>query len=171
MMKMLEAGGLDVLTDDVRRANEDNPQGYHEFELVKQIEHDKSWLGEAEGKAVKMISQLLHHLPAEYRYEVVFMRREMEELLASQRKMLERRGEPINSVSEERMAELFGKHIDRVLAWLRQQPNFDMLCISYNRVLESPLEQAEVINKFLSDELDVKAMAEVVEPALYRQRR
>lgn len=171
MMKMLEAGGLEVLTDQVRRADEDNPQGYYEFERVKQIEHDRSWLRDAEGKAVKMISQLLHHLPAEYTYQVVFMRREMEELLASQRKMLERRGEPASSVSEQKMSELFGKHLDRVLAWLRQRPNFDVLYVSYNRVLESPREQAEVINEFLREDLDVEAMAEVVDPALYRHRR
>ncbi len=171
MMKMLEAGGLDVLTDDVRTADVDNPRGYYEFERVKQIEHDRSWLEDARGRAVKMISQLLHHLPAEYSYEVVFMLREMEELLVSQRKMLERRGEPTNAVSEKKMGELFRKHLDRVLAWLDERPNFEVLCVSYNQVLESPREQAEMINEFFSEGLDVRAMVDVVDPTLYRQRR
>ncbi|HSJ55892.1 MAG TPA: sulfotransferase family protein, partial [Anaerolineae bacterium] len=79
MMKMLEAGGVRVLTDYERTADEDNPKGYYEFERVKQIEHDREWLPEACGKAVKMVSALLKHLPADYYYKVIFMRREMEE--------------------------------------------------------------------------------------------
>ena len=85
MMMMLQTGGMAVLTDSIRQADDDNPRGYYEFECVKEIEHDKEWLPLAQGKAVKMISVLLRHLPDEYQYEVIFMRRKMEEILASQR--------------------------------------------------------------------------------------
>lgn len=170
MMRMLQAGGLEVLTDDQRTPDRDNPKGYFEFERVKQIEHDKSWLDQAGGKVVKMISQLLLHLPADYRYRVVFMHREMEELLASQRKMLERRGEPLDEASDLRMAELFQKHLERVQAWLDQQSNFDVIHVSYNQVLEAPGEQVMRLNRFFGEELDVEAMEDVVDPTLYRQR-
>ncbi len=170
MMRMLEAGGLEVLTDQVRTADKDNPRGYYEFERVKQIENDESWLEEAAGKVVKMISQLLVHLPPSHRYQVVFMRRDIDEVLASQRKMLERRGEPLDRISDARMAELFHKHLERVGAWLDRQPNFDVAYVSYNKVLESPREQAETLNHLFAQDLDVAAMAEVVDPALYRQR-
>jgi hypothetical protein len=133
MMRMLEAGGIEVLSDGVRRADADNPRGYYEFERVKQIERDKSWLDDAEGRVVKMISQLLRHLPSDYTYRVIFMRRRMAEILASQRRMLVRRGESTDAVSDERMAALFRDHIRRVGAWLDQQPNFAVITVSYNR--------------------------------------
>lgn len=170
MMRMLQAGGLEVLTDDQRTPDQDNPKGYFEYERVKQIEQDESWLEEARGKVVKMVSQLLLHLPADYRYRVVFMHREMEELLASQRKMLERRGEPLDRASDPRMAELFHKHLERVQAWLDQQSNFDVIHVSYNQVLEAPRGQVSRLNRFFGEELDVKAMVDVVDPTLYRQR-
>lgn len=171
MMRMLEAGGIPVLTDEIREADADNPKGYYEFERVKQIEHDKAWLEDAQGKVVKMISQLLKHLPPRYTYKVVFMRRKMEEILASQRKMLVRRNEQTNKISDEQMAALFRKHLQRVEAWLAEQPNFDVLYISYNDIIAEPVAQAERIGEFFDGALDVEAMASVVNPSLYRQRR
>ena len=111
MMKMLEAGGMQVLTDHIRTADEDNPKGYYEFERVKQIEHDQAWLPDAQGKVVKMISALLKHLPSSYTYKVIFMRRNIDEILASQKQMLIRRGEPTDVVSDEKLTELFDRHI------------------------------------------------------------
>lgn len=171
MMKMLEAGGLELLTDGIRAADEDNPQGYYEFEQVKQIERDKSWLPAARGKAVKMISALLRHLPEGYRYKVIFMQRAMPEVLASQRQMLIRRGEDPDKVSDERMAELFSKHLEQVEAWLAQQPHFETLYVSYNEMLADPEPHAQRINAFLGGGLDVERMVNVIDPNLYRQRR
>jgi hypothetical protein len=171
MMKMLEAGGLPVLTDNIRTADEDNPKGYYEFERVKQIEEDKEWLEEARGKVVKMIAALLKHLPSENRYRVIFIRRNMDEILASQKRMLIRRGEPTDAISDERMADLFRKHVARVEEWLDRQPNFDLLYVHYSDILADPQPQAEQINTFLGHALDAEAMASVVDPALYRQRQ
>jgi len=170
MMKMLAAGGLPVLTDEIRTADVDNPQGYYEFERVKQIETDQAWLEGARGKVVKMIAALLKHLPPDYDYQVIFVQRQMAEILASQRQMLIRRGEPTDAISDERMAALFQKHVERVQAWLAEQPNFDVLYVHYNRILEEPLPHARRINEFLGGGLDVERMAAVVEPTLYRQR-
>ena len=171
MMRMLEAGGVPVLTDRIRTADADNPEGYYEFERVKQIEEDKAWLPDAEGKVVKMIAALLKHLPPEYRYHVILMRRKIEEVLASQREMLVRRGEPTDAVPDERMAELFAKHVAQVETWLAEQPNFKILYVDYGEVLAEPLAQAERVSQFLDCALDIEKMAGVVDPALYRQRR
>ncbi len=114
MMRMLEAGGLPVLADHLRTADEDNPEGYYEFERVKKIEHDSAWLEEARGRVVKMISALLKHLPPGYTYKIVFMRRKLEEILASQREMLVRRGKPADATGDARMAEFFTSHLHRV---------------------------------------------------------
>jgi hypothetical protein len=170
MMKMLEAGGFPVLTDELREADRDNPKGYYEFEPVKQLAHDRSWLSDAEGRVVKIISQLLKHLPSDHSYKVVFMRREMEEILASQRRMLVRRGEDTDTTADEKLAMLFRHHLESVQQWLEDQPNFDVLYVSYNHVLESPREEAQRIDRFFQENLDVEAMAGVVDPTLYRQR-
>jgi hypothetical protein len=170
MMMMLEAGGMPVLTDRQRPADEDNPRGYYEFERVKQIERDQAWLEDARGKVVKMISELLKRLPQDYTYKVVFMRRRMEEILASQRRMLIRRGEPTDRVSDGEMARFFEAHLRRVEAWIARQPNIEVLYVRYHEILDNPAEQAARINQFLGNSLDVDGMVRVVDRALYRQR-
>ena len=93
-MKMLAEGGLSVVTDQLRSADEDNPNGYFEMEAVKQmINGNTDWLQDAAGKVVKVISALLEYLPQEYSYKIIFMEREIKEILASQRKMLAHRNE------------------------------------------------------------------------------
>jgi hypothetical protein len=170
MMKMLAAGGLEPLTDNIRTADEDNPRGYFEFERVKQIESDKAWLEEAQGRVVKLISALLKHLPPSYNYKVVFMRRAMPEILASQRQMLIRRGEPADAVPDDKMAAMFDKHVAQVEAWLTAQPNIEVLYISYNEVMKDSRSHAERINEFLGGSLQVDEMVSVVDRALYRQQ-
>src|SRR6185503_12923461 len=170
MMKMLAAGGLEPLTDNIRTADEDNPKGYFEFERVKQIENDKAWLEEARGRVVKLISALLKHLPASYNYKVLFMRRAMPEILASQRQMLIRRGEPADSVPDDRMAAMFEKHLAQIESWLAAQPNIETIYVSYNEVMNDSRQHAEQINTFLGDSLNVEAMSGVVDRALYRQK-
>ena len=171
MMRMLEAGGTEVLTDGMRRADEDNPKGYYEFERVKQLEHDKSWLKDTRGKAVKIIAALLKHLPPDYTYKVIFMHRRLEETLTSQKQMLVRRGEPSEAVSDDRMAKLFQQHLRRVDAWLAEQPNIEVFYVNYNQILQRPLEHAQRINGFLGNTLNTEDMASAVDRTLYRQRQ
>ncbi len=172
MMKMLEAGGLEVLTDHLRRPNEDNPQGYYEFERVKKLpEGDTVWLSNAEGKVVKVISALLMHLPSEHTYKILFMRRSMEEILASQKQMLVRRGEPTDKVDDAEMSRLFEKHLQEVQTWLGRQPYITYLDVNYNVMLRDPRPQLSYVCSFLDHALDLEKMVEVVDPALYRQKK
>jgi hypothetical protein len=171
MMKMLEAGGVSVLTDNLRQADEDNPKGYFELEKVKKLKDgETAWVASAKGKAVKTISAHLEYLPGEYHYKVLFMQREMKEILASQREMLIRRGEPADSVKDEKMAELFNKHLDKVANWINHQTNFDVLTINYNEILANPQPILDQLVDFLALDLDKNAMRKVVDPDLYRQR-
>jgi len=171
MMKMLAAGGIEPLIDNLREADDDNPKGYFEFERVKQIEHDKVWLADARGRVVKLISALLKHLPSEYNYKIIFMRRAMSEILASQRQMLLRRGEPADAVPDEKMAAMFEKHIAQVESWLAAQPNIETIFVSYNEVMNDPRPHAERINDFLGGALNVDAMTVVADRSLYRQKQ
>ena len=171
MMRMLEAGGLPVLADHLRTADEDNPEGYYEFERVKKIEHDTAWLEDARGRVVKMISALLKHLPPGYTYKIVFMRRKLEEVLASQREMLVRRDKPADATGDAKMAEFFANHLRRVETWLAEQPNLDVLYVSYNELIQDPEPLCARVVQFLGVPLDSRRMASVVSGALYRQRR
>jgi len=171
MMKMIEAGGIEVLTDHIRTPNQDNPRGYYEFERVKALpDGDTAWLDDSIGKAVKVISQLLLHLPASHTFKVLFVRRAMREILASQKRMLENRGEEADHVHDEAMALLFERHLDRVFAWMAEQANVSYLEVDYNRIVRDPLPPAREIAAFLGGDLDVEAMVSVVDPSLYRNR-
>jgi hypothetical protein len=171
MMKMLEAGGLPPLTDHIRRPNEDNPEGYYEFERVKKLpKGDTLWLAEAHGKAVKIIATLLQHLPPTYTYNVLFMRRNLKEVVASQNKMLLNRNEAPNAMDEVELAELFNNHLAHIYLWLDQQPHIRYLNINYNQLLQEPEALVDQINRFLNANLDTAQMAAVVDPNLYRQR-
>jgi len=169
-MRMLEAGGMEIVTDGEREADEDNPRGYYEDERVKDLANapDRSWLRASRGRAVKVISFLLKDLPPNLNYRVILMRRDLGEVLASQRKMLNRRGET-DDTPDERMMELWQDQLWRVNYLLRHAPHFEWVEIEYGEALRDPAAAATRIAG-LVDGLDERAMAEVVDPALYRNR-
>jgi hypothetical protein len=171
MMQMLMAGGMGIVTDAIRKADEDNPRGYLEWERVKKLKEDKSWLNECSGKAVKVISMLLFDLPSNPHYKIIFMQRATEEVLASQRIMLERQGEIKDGISDEHMAEKFEKHLKQVEDWIAHQSNIEVLYVKYDEVIADPLRYSKVVNNFLGEDLNTKTMAEAVEETLYRQRK
>lgn len=171
MMQMLSAGGIAALVDNLRAADADNPQGYYELESVKEMPKGNfAWLSGAQGKAVKIISALLEFLPDSHVYRVVFMRRAMGEILASQRKMLLRRGEPADTVPDEKMAAVYARHLAQVEAMLAQRPHMTVLNVDYNSLVLDPLPAARRVNEFLGGRLDVAAMTQAVKQGLYRNR-
>jgi hypothetical protein len=172
MMKMLSAAGLPIVTDEVRGADDDNPRGYFEFERVKQLDKggDKSWLAEHRGKVLKIISFLLTDLPDDCFYRVVFMRRDLDEVLASQNKMLVRRGEAANGADDEKMKALYANHLRKMELTVGSRPNFEFLDVDYRQVIEDPRGQATRVGKFLSLAGRAQAMAGAVDGRLYRNR-
>ena len=171
MMQMLDAGGLAVKTDCQRAADEDNLKGYYELEAVKRTRHDCSWVRDAVGKAAKVIYVLLKDLPADYRYRVIFMQRDIDEVVRSQSAMLARRGERGAGISDREMADTFRRQLARCATWMAKQPHWKVLDVEYRTVVKDPLAQANRVCDFLGVEMDVDAMASAVDPALYRQRQ
>jgi len=172
MMKMLEAGGVPVMTDAIRKADVDNPKGYYEYERVKNLEKetDKSYVREARGKAVKVISFLLKDLPDDNFYQVIFMRRHLDEVIDSQNKMLDRRGE--DSIdARESMAEAYRNHLAAVKILVRKRPNFAMLEFRYDEAVKDPRQAGHAVNAFLGGRLDEAAMTAVIDGELYRNRK
>jgi hypothetical protein len=173
MMKMLQAGGMPLYVDDVRKPDEDNPIGYHELEEVKSLlkEEDKAWLGQGKGKAIKIVSTLLPGLPSSHFYKVIFMQRHLDEVILSQNKMLRRRGEPVDESGDERMRGTLEKHLVRTKLWIDDQLNFAVVDVPYREVIADPRRQAQRVRNFLAVNLDVENMASAVDRSLYRNRR
>ena len=171
MMKMIEAGGMAALVDNIRQADDDNPKGYFEFEPVKKTKQDPSWLRQASGKVVKMVHLLLLDLPPDYQYRVVFMRRNLDEVIVSQNKMLERQGKSLGKLGEDRLKQLFTAQINKVDEFLREHDSFRVLHVSYNEALQDAGPVVQQVNDFLGGHLDTEAMQQIADPSLYRNRR
>jgi hypothetical protein len=169
MMQMLDNGGVIVVTDQIRSADTDNPKGYYEYEPVKTIKRDTSWLPATRGKAFKMVSQLLYDLPPSERYRIIFMERDLDETLRSQEKMLTRLGR--SPAPREAIKLAFSQHLERLHEWLQRQGNMAVFRVSYNDLLERPREQAERVQEFLGGTMDIGEMVTTVDPSLYRNRK
>jgi len=171
MMQMLAAGGVAILSDGERRADVDNPRGYLEWERIKQLPKNSACIAEAEGKAVKVVSQLLLSLPVGHEYRVIFMQRPFTEVMASQDEMLRRRGTFDPAEDNSVVARAFQDHLSDVYAWLNSKPYVKVSRVQYHSVLHEPKSAAEAVAKFLELPLDVEAMTQQVDGSLYRQRR
>ena len=170
MMQMLDAGGLPVLSDGERKADTDNPKGYLEWERIKRLPKDPSLIAEAEGKVVKVISQLILSLPASHEYKIVFMQRPLPEVLKSQDEMLRRRGNADSIAGASAIEEAFQRHLIEVNQWLAGRADMRVCRVHYHRVLREPKPVAEEIATFLQVPLDIVAMAGQVDGSLYRNR-
>ena len=171
-MKMLEAGGMELVVDNIRTADEDNPKGYYEDERVKDLSEmeDISWLKEARGKVIKIVSSLLNHLPESNTYKVVFMRRNLHEVLASQTKMLDRRDEESHTEDADLLS-MYEAHLAKVEFQLRFRSNFETLYVDFSDAIRDPATHVRRIADFVGGDLDVERMAEAVDGSLYRNRR
>jgi len=170
LMQMLRNGGMDILSDKVRQADESNPKGYWEYEKVKTLPKDNRWLPQADGKAVKIIAQLLKYIPQQTQYKIIFMERDLDEILASQDKMLERMGKS-NGGDKTILKVAFSRQIEETKLWLNNSENIETLYLNYTDVISNPAEAADEINLFLRNSLKVSAMTDSVDPDLYRQRK
>ena len=169
MMQLLGAGGIDIVTDNQRVADTDNPRGYCEYERVKTLKADATWLPEIRGKVVKMVSQLLYDLPATERYKVIFMERDLDEVLSSQEKMLVRLGR--EAAPRDQMTRAFTLHLTKLWNWVAEQKHLDVLRVRYADVVAHPQEEASRVSSFLGGRLNVDAAVRAIDPALYRNRK
>ncbi len=171
MMQMLHAGGMPVLTDNLREPDANNPMGFLEYEKVKALKKDNSWMGEAEGKVVKIVSHLLPSMDLKYAYRVVFMARDVEEVVRSQSSMLERLGKTTAQAPTETLLRHYSKHLEEIKDWLGKQPNFQVLYINHRDAVMHTEREVKRLNDFLGGKLDTAKMIAIIKPALYRERR
>lgn len=170
MMKMLNEGGLNIVTDVIRQADDDNPNGYFELETVKLLpEGNFAWPQNTSGKVVKVISSLLEYLPSQYSYKVIFMEREIKEILASQKKMLLNRNESAK-LDDSEMEVQFRNHLAAVKAWLVRQTNIEVLFVNFSALISEAKPWCDRISDFISIPLDIDRMLSVPTEKLYRNR-
>ncbi|MCH7643231.1 MAG: sulfotransferase family protein [Myxococcales bacterium] len=172
LMKMLESGGMEILSDSERAADIDNPKGYFEYGRIKDLEKetDKSYIREGRGKVLKVISFLIKDLPDDNDYRVIFMRRDLDEVLASQNKMIHRLGTTDTTATEAAMKEAYRNDIVRTRLLCRDRPNFELIEIGYKPTIENPAPTARSVNAFVGGHLNEAAMREAVDGSLYRNR-
>lgn len=170
MMQMLAAGGMPMMTDGLREADANNPKGYLEFERVKQLRKENDWLPEAEGKTIKIVSHLLQSCPAALDYQVIFMLRDLDEVVASQESMIKRLGTVVPPAKPGQVKDLFQKHLAHIRSWLATQGNIRVLFVQHRDLLADPTPVAEQVNSFLGGRLDVARMVACVDPSLHRER-
>ena len=169
-MQMIHAGGIPALTDGQRTSDDSNPRGYFELERVKQLKQDKSWLDEAAGKVVKVIHLLLAELPDDRPYRVVFMQRDLREVVQSQATMLARSGRPGGQLAPERLIAVYEQQLKTVEQWLAARPNFSVLRVPYAQLVSDPAGVVPTVNAFLGGTLDEARMRAAVDPGLHRNK-
>jgi hypothetical protein len=168
MMQLLTAGGLEALTDQIRTPDGSNPKGYYEYEPVKSLARDQSWLPKARGKVVKVIVQLLQFLPAGLPCQVVLMQRDIDEVLESQATML---GKQLPAPQAQTLKATFQRHWEQARGSLESRPECSLLVVEHRNLLTRPeTEIARLIEFFTSQQLKREEMLRVVDPALYRAR-
>lgn len=172
MMKMLAAGGMEVMVDNIRFPDQDNPKGYYEYEKVKALpDGENQWLADAVGKVVKIIAFYIPHLPDTYHYKIVFMQRDISEILASQYAMVTNREEKPKEFNVELMTGIYEKHLQQIGEWIEQHKNIEKLDVHHHDLIFDPVPQIDRINKYLDYRLDLEKMQQAIDPTLYRQRK
>ena len=169
-MQMIHAGGIPALTDGQRTSDDSNPRGYFELERVKQLKQDKSWLDEAAGKVVKVIHLLLAELPDDRPYRVVFMQRDLREVVQSQATMLARSGRTGGQLAPERLIAVYEQQLKTVEQWLAARTNFSVLRVPYAQLVSDPAGVVPAVNAFLGGTLDEARMRAAVDPGLHRNK-
>lgn len=171
MMNMLGQAGIPLLVDNERKADEDNPKGYFEYERVKNLPYgDSKWLEDASGKAVKVIAPLLIYLPIIYLYQIIIMRRDYNEIIASQRNMMSNRGKITDTNEDAELLRIYKSHFDNMMNWIDSQNNIHFLEVNFNELFIKPGFQVSRVIRFLGKKMSVDQMTAAIDPALYRQR-
>jgi len=168
MMQILEAGGMQILTDNIRKPDENNQRGYYEYEKVKSLQKDNSWLNEAEGKVIKVIAQLLPYLPSNLNYSIIFVERNIDEVFLSQKKMISNLSGKQSSVSDEILKKTFLSQIEKIKNLLKQSPR--VVYVNHRDLLEKGKEIITSLNTSLNLNLDLEAAYSVIDPDLYRAK-
>ncbi|PNQ73905.1 hypothetical protein C1T31_06160 [Hanstruepera neustonica] len=166
MMQMMKAGGIEPLTDSKRVSDISNPKGYYEYEPVMSLHKDNTWLELAQNKVLKVVAPLLKFLNPKYRYKIIFMNRDLSEVLKSQQKMIGKDPETLPT----KLFESYLNHLQQVEVWKEKEPGVELIYIDYQDVLNNTKETVTKIEAFVGTQLNTDAMINCVDKTLYRTK-
>ncbi|HSZ24122.1 MAG TPA: alkaline phosphatase family protein [Cytophagaceae bacterium] len=173
MMQLLHAGGMEVLTDNLVMPDESNPKGYFEYAPVKNSRKDNSWMEQATGKAVKVIAQLLPALKMKHSLKIIFMERDIKEIVISQNKMIASKNGSSTTKTVDfdiRLMNTFEQQLKEVKEWAENRNNVEIIYVDYKSLIENTEEEIRTLNNFLGWQLQEENMQHIVLPELYRVR-
>ena len=184
MMQILQAAGVPPFTDNKRQADDSNPKGYYEHEKIAALlsSPDKSWIKNARGTAIKVIAPLLAGLPRTLkipdsepeplRYRLLFMERDMEEILQSQSAMLQRLGKShVGGAQAANIGKAYRQQERYAKSWCANR-GIHAMSVSYGGLINCPDENLRHIVAFLGATSDkIAAMRGRIEPDLHRTRK
>ena len=169
MMQMLAAAGLEIYTDNQRKPDENNPKGYFEADAVKGLVTDNAWIKDCRGKVIKVVAPVVPYLPQQERYRVLFMQRDIKEIVSSQNRMLGRLEKQGGDIEDQRLQEVFLQQA-LVAAQMVVSHGNPLLSVGYASAIEDPEKAARLIAEFLDMELDISAMVATVDSTLHREK-
>lgn len=149
VMQVLAAAGLELAHDDARAPDADNPRGYFELSAARGIRDDASFLAACRGRVVKLVVPLVRRLPRDRPARVVFVERALDEVLASQRAMLARRGEGARETDEPALARALAAAVEATRSTLLAAPQVELFSISHRALLEDARRTIASLAEFL----------------------
>jgi hypothetical protein len=116
VMQILQSIGIEIYTDGKRMADQFNKFGYFEHENTSYLPWNTDWLEEVQEKAVKIPMQALRYLPTNYQYKVIFISRDIKDVLESQHRMF-----GLNISQFDKLEAVYKKQAKRVQEWAQKQ--------------------------------------------------
>ena len=161
MMRALSYGGMQIVSDEIRRSDRNNKHGYFELEKIgKKIQENNSYLDKFNSnQCIKVISFFLENIKNIQNHSVIFMRRNMENIYASMEDMT---GKKLSS--EEKTS--FNEHVSKVKRRLREHDNFVM--VGFEEMLRNPKQELEKILNLIPDNFDIENAAGAVDVTISR---
>lgn len=166
MMQMLDKGGVEALVDGKREADDSNPKGYYEYEPVMSLHRDNSWMKKTKNKSLKVVAPLLKHIDPQFRYKIIFMKRDLNEVVKSQQKMIGKSTDtlPITLLNS------YQEQLNHIEVWKEKEPGVELIYIDYKEIIENPDKMSEKVENFIGKKLNKEKMAACVDKSLYRNR-
>lgn len=181
MMQIVEAAGLSIFTDGKRLADDSNQRGYYEHDRISGLlqQSDRSWLAATRGQALKIVAPLLSALPLRFKpdqegaqprkapsYRILFMERDIREILASQSAMLQRLGK---KPPQGDLAKAYQQQVTNAACWI-QQHQIPTLGIDYHDLVHGSDDLLRKIAAFLGTPDKLAEMQAVIDPRMHRAR-
>lgn len=166
MMQLFKAANVDIATDAIRTEDDNNPKGYYELEAVKGIVKNNAFLKDLDGKTIKIVAPLVTFIDLSLEYRVVFMIRDLDEVVQSQEKMVGKDQQD----QKEKFKTMYAMHIEKSRQFLNSH-NIPFIEIQHRELLQNPELSLKRLIDFCGWETPLEELKSVIDHSLYRNRK